>query len=146
MPSARTLLISATIPAMAFLAYWPLRLAWADHLSRATDSETVARAVRLSPGDADFHLTLAAAQQAEGTGATAALATAAALDPSNADAWTRLGLDAEIRGDLRTAEDSLLRAARASRQFAPRWALANYYFRRADPEHFWPWVRESLEM
>jgi hypothetical protein len=146
MPSARTVLISATIPAMAFLAYWPLRLAWADHLSRATDSETVARAVRLSPGDADFHLKLAAAQQAEGTGATAALAAAAALDPGNADAWTRLGLDAEIRGDLRTAEDSLLRAARASRQFAPRWALANYYFRRADPEHFWPWVRESLEM
>ena len=26
----------------------------------------------------------------------------------------------------------------------PRWTLANYYFRRNDAGHFWPWVRQSL--
>src|ERR1017187_5547323 len=143
-PPARKILILAAIPAMACLAYWPLRLAWADHLSSATDAETVARAVRLSPGDADLRLKLAAAQQAAGADPTAALEAAAALDHGNADAWTRLGVGAEMRGDLRTAESCLLEAAHASRQFAPRWALANYYFRRGDRAHFWPWARESL--
>ena len=145
-PPARKVLILAAIPAMACMAYWPLRLAWADHLYRATDAETVARAVRLSPGDADFRLKLAAAQEAAGADPTAALEAAAALDPGNADAWTRLGVAAEMRGDLRTAESRLLEAAHASHQFAPRWALANYYFRRGDGSHFWPWARESLLM
>jgi tetratricopeptide (TPR) repeat protein len=140
------ILILAVIPAAAFLAYWPVRLAWADHLSRAADAETVARAVRLSPGDADIRLKLAAARQAAGADPTAALEAAAALDPGNADAWARLGVAAEMRGDLRTAESRLLEAARASHQFAPRWALANYYFRRGDPAHFWPWARASLLM
>jgi hypothetical protein len=146
MPPARPLLTLASIPAMAFLAYWPLRLAWGDHLSRAADPETRARAVQWSPGDADFRLKLAAAQQAAGANAVAALEAAVALDPGNAEAWTSLGAEAEIRGDLRTAESSLLHAARVSRQFAPRWALANFYFRRGDEAHFWPWVRESLEI
>jgi len=142
----RKILILAVIPAAAFLAYWPLRLAWADHLSRAAGAETVARAVRLSPGDADFRLKLAAAQQAAGADPTAALQAAAALDPGNAEAWAWLGVAAEMRGDLRAAESGLLEAARASHQFAPRWALANYYFRRGDPAHFWPWARASLLM
>jgi thioredoxin-like negative regulator of GroEL len=102
------ILILAVIPAAAYLAYWPLRLAWADHLSRAADAETVARAVRLSPGDADFRLKLAAAQQAAGADPTAALEAAAALDPGNADALARLGVAAEMRGDLRVAESRLL--------------------------------------
>jgi len=143
-PPVRKLLFSAVIPALAFVAYWPLRLAWADHLSRARDPETVARAVILAPGDADVLLKLSDLQQAAGMDATPALLSAAALDPRNASTWTRLGLAAEMLGDFPTAESRLLEAARASRQFAPRWALANYYFRRGDAERFWPWVRESL--
>ena len=145
-PPVRKILILAVIPAAAFLAYWPLRLAWADHLARTADAETVARAVRLSPGDADFRLRLAAAQQVAGADSSAALEAAAALDPGNAEAWTRLGMAAEMHGDLRTAESRLLEAAHVSHQFAPRWALANYYFRRGDRAHFWPCARESLLM
>src|SRR5580658_997954 len=145
-PPARKAVILAVIPVMGCTAYWPLRLAWADHLSRSTDAETVARAVHLSPGDADLRLKLASAQQAAGADATAALEAAAALDPGNADAWIRLSVADEMRGDLRTAENRLLEAAHASRQFAPRWALANYYFRRGDAEHFWQWTRAALLM
>jgi hypothetical protein len=129
---------------MFFLAYWPLRLAWTDHLARGPDSATVERAVRLAPGDADVRLKLAAAQQSQGADPGAALASAISLDPGNAETWTRLGVEAEMRGDLRNAESHLLRAARASRQFAPRWELANYYVRRGDAVHFWSWARESL--
>jgi len=139
-------LLLGVIAAAVWMAYWPLRLSWADHLARADDGEAVARAVRLSPGDADFRLRLADVRQAAGADPAGALEAAAALDPGNADAWTRLGLAAEMRGDLRTAESSLLEAAHASRQFAPRWALANYYSRRDDPAHFWGWARQSLLM
>jgi hypothetical protein len=106
----------------------------------------VERAVRLSPGDAEFRLKLASARQAGGGDPTSALRAAANLDTGNADTQIRLGLAAEMRGDARSAESHLLEAPRVSRQFAPRWALANYYFRRADVEHFWPWARESLLM
>ena len=145
-PPARKLLILAAIPAAVCMAYWPLRMAWADHLSRATGAETVARAVRLAPRDADFRLRLADAQQAAGADPTAALEAATALDPGNAEAWIRLGAEAEMRGDPNTAESRLLEAAHVSRQFAPRWALANFYFRRGDGPHFWPWAKESLRM
>jgi hypothetical protein len=142
----RQIPLLAAIPAMACMAYWPLRLDWADHLARGADAGTVAGAARLEPGNADFWLKLATAQQAEGADATAALKTAAALDPGNADAWIRLGVEQEVRGDARAAGSSLLEAAHASRQFAPRWALANYYFRRGDAANFWPWAKESLQI
>jgi hypothetical protein len=93
----------------------------------------------MAPGDADIRLRLAG-------NAVEALEAAAALDPGNADTWARLGLAAEMRGDTRTAERDLLEAARVSRQYAPRWALANYYFRRGDRERFWPWVSEALRI
>jgi hypothetical protein len=118
---------------MAFLIYWSGRLAWADHLARAGDPA----AIRLAPGDADIRLRLA------GYSADA-LKAAAALDPGNADTWVRLGLAAEMRGDARAAESYMLEAARVSRQFAPRWTLASYYFRRGDRTHFWPWANEAL--
>ena len=136
----------AAIPALTFAGYWSLRLAWADHLSRAADPETVERSVRLVPGDADIRIRHANQSEAAGADPSPALQSAAALDPANATVWVRLGLSAEMRGDLGAAERSLLRAARASRQFEPRWTLANYYARRADPAHFWPWARDSLLM
>jgi len=141
---ARRILISAAIPACAFLVYSSLRLAWADHLSRASDAETIGRAVAWSPGDADLRLKLAALEQAGGADPAPALLAAARLDPMNAEVRIRLGLVAELRGNLPAAEDDLLEAARRSRQFAPRWTLANYYFRRGDQEQFWRWARESL--
>jgi hypothetical protein len=55
-----------------------------------------------------------------------------------------LGLRAETDGDLPNAERCLLQAARVDRQYTPRWTLANFYFRRGDPENFWPWAREAL--
>ena len=121
---ASQLAIAAVIPAMVWMTYWPLRLAWADRLSRSSDAATVARAVRMSPGDADLRLRLADAQQAAGIDPTSALEAAAKLDPASADTWIRLGLAAEMRGDLRAAETRLLEASRVSQQFAPRWALA----------------------
>jgi hypothetical protein len=138
--------IPALIAAVAFLGYWCARLAWADHLSRAHDVEAVTRAVSLAPGDVDFRLNLAAVQGAAGADPTPTLKSAAALEPGNAEIWIRLGEEAEVRGDFSAAERDLLEATRVSRQYAPRWALANYYFRRGDRPHFWHWMRQALQL
>jgi len=146
MRRARYPLLLVAFPALAFAGYWSVRLAWSDHLSRAAEAETVARGVLLAPGDADIRIRLANQREAAGAESVAALQAAAALDPGNAAVWVRLGLYAEAHGDPGAAERCLLRAARASGQFEPRWALANYYARRADPAHFWPRANEALRM
>lgn len=142
----RSIGIAAVIPAMLLLLYWPIRLAWADYLSRQNSVEALERATRQSPGDADLHLRLADAEQAAGRDPIPALTAASTLDPGNASAWVRLGLAAEMGGDFHTAEAMLLKAAQVNHQFAPRWELANYYFRRSDQAGFWPSVRASLQM
>jgi len=139
----RTLAAACGLAAMA-AACWVVRIAWADRLSRANDEASVARAVRLAPGNADLRLRLASITEAAGGDATAALTAAAAIDPDNATVFVRLGLAAEMRGDFDGAERALLQAAHVSRKFEPRWTLANYYCRRADSGRFWPWAKEAL--
>jgi hypothetical protein len=134
------------VPLLILAAYESVRLAWAGYLARSSDPAVIALAATLAPGDAAIQIKLADAREAMGADPTPALQAAAALDPENATVWMRLGLAAEMRGDIRTAENRLLEAARASRQFAPRWTLANFYLRRGDQAHFWPWVKASLLM
>src|SRR5690242_16815482 len=127
---------SLLLAALAVASYWSCRLAWADQLSRSADPVSVARAVRLAPGNEEFHLRVARALDKRGEDPTLALESAAALNPFDAGVWMRLGLRAEMRGDFDGAERDLLQAARISRQFEPRWTLANYYLRRNDPASF----------
>ena len=47
---------------------------------------------------------------------------------------------------MASAEDYLLRAARVSRLYEPRWTLANFYFRRGARAEFWNWTRQALEL
>ncbi len=54
------------------------------------------------------------------------------------------GLDLERRGDFSGAERNFLEAARFDRLYQPAWTLANFYFRRSDPDHFWHWTRAAL--
>ena len=74
------------------------------------------------------------------------LRVAVRLNPRLASAWIYLGLDAEADGDLPEAEQDLLRAARVDRQYVPSWTLANFYFRRGDPEKFWPWAERAAAL
>jgi hypothetical protein len=74
------------------------------------------------------------------------LERAAELNPRDSAVRIRLGLVAEQRGDFARAERDLLEAARIDRQFDPRAALANFYFRRNAAGPFWRWARESFAM
>src|SRR5437588_11126775 len=64
------------------------------------------------------------------------------LDPRYTACWIARGLAAEATGDRRTAESSLLRAAKTDATYLPRWTLANFYLRAGDLEKFWIWTRQ----
>jgi hypothetical protein len=141
---SRLLVGLALVAIFAFAAYWSTRAAWAESLARSDSRDDIARAIRLTPGDAEVHVRMAALLRREGADGRAELAQAADLKPDDYRIWLRLATECESRGDAACAERSLLHAASSSRQFEPRWRLANFYFRRQDPPEFWHWAREAL--
>jgi hypothetical protein len=126
-------------------AYLAIRLAWADHLSRATEAGVRERGARLWPG-AQAYLRLAELRESRGGDPLPELRRAAAFEPENPELQQRLGLRAELAGDLALAESCLLRAARYSRLYQPRYLLAQYYFRRRNPAAFDRWFAEALDI
>jgi len=68
---------------------------------------------------------------------SADLDMAIALNPRYTAAWIARGLKAELAGDLKTAEDNLLRAAGVDSAYLPSWTLANFYLRAGNLEGFW---------
>ena len=130
---------------MGCACYWSIRFAYADHLAQTDSVEGLQAALRVAPGNVSYWLQWADLREARGQSGESGIERAAQTDPSNATVWMRAGLAAERKGDFARAEQDLLRAARESRQYDPRWTLANYYFRRGDMEHFWPWMKSALE-
>jgi hypothetical protein len=131
---------------LAVAAWFSTLLARADQAFRKGTPEAVARAVELTPDNADY-LSLRALQiDYEGGDVRPMLNRMAALNPSSSKPRIQLGLDAEVRGDFETAQGWLLDAARVDRQFEPAWTLANFYYRQQRPEQFWAWMRTALEV
>ncbi len=124
--------------------YGAIRLSYADYLAGGDSSRLIQSALKLAPDNAAYWLRWTDLVEAEGRPGDAGIQHAAELDPYDASVWIRAGLKAEIQGRYTEAEQDLLQAARRSRQFEPRWALANFYFRRGDAEHFWDWANSAL--
>jgi hypothetical protein len=137
-------LISLVILGLA--SYHALRLGVADQHYRSNTLSSVTRAAELDPGNAGAWLWLAEHQEHAGLDSTAALQTAARLNPYNSAPLIRLGLRVELSGNLNLAEKLLLQAARVDRLYEPRWSLVNFYFRTGSEEMFWLWVRAALDM
>jgi hypothetical protein len=150
MKGRATLRLAAALgsAALGAVLYWSLRLAYADLLSSRGDLQSVQQAARLAPASSPYYARLSLLLDAEGDRAasTAALEAAAAASPLEAAPWIALGLRHESAGDFAAAERCLLQAARLDRTYDPRWALANYYFRRSDWDRFWPWAKRAAEM
>jgi hypothetical protein len=143
--------------AMSIAAWFSIRLAQADAEFHRGTPESVARAVEIMPRNTEY-LSLRALQlDYDGADSTQLLRRIATLAPLSSAPRIRLGLAAETRGDLDSAETWLLDAARIDRQFEPRWTLANYSFRRGSEqtlwrdkfwwrEKFWKWMRDALQV
>src|SRR5690242_7890975 len=143
-PQVRRLFGFALAAVMAWASYSAIRLAYADHLARTDSVDAVRHALTIAPDNANYWLHWVDLMEAGGQSGDSGIARATQVDPFNAEVWVRAGLNAEMSGDYQRAEQHLLRAARQSRQFEPRWVLANYYFRRNDEEHFWLWVKSAM--
>lgn len=134
-------LLSAVV--LVISLYWSARFALSDFLARTDTASDLNSACTLNPWNASYRLRLADQLDEAGKDPRHLLAQAHSLDPKNASILMRLGLQAELRGDLPAAEAFLLNAAQLSHLYDPRWTLANYYFRRGDPR-FWEWAKRAL--
>jgi hypothetical protein len=138
--------IALGLGALALAAGWSIRLAVADWEFRQQTPESVERAMALDPRNPEYLQFRALQIEYDGGDSTVLLMRVAALNPLSSAPRIRLGLAAEIRGDIATAERWLLEAARLDRQYEPRWTLANFYFRNGREEEFWRWIRLALEV
>jgi tetratricopeptide (TPR) repeat protein len=124
-----------------FGACWSLRTGYAEYLARDHAPAALESAIHWMPDNPEYFSRLAEADPAS---AVNAIRRAAELNPRNASIWIEYGRIAEESGDFHQAEACLLEAARLDRTFAPRWLLSEFYFRRRDPNHFWPAVKAAL--
>src|SRR5690242_21442199 len=132
-------LTSAACLGVAIAGYWSVRVSEADRLARSERPGSMDRALRLAPQNSEYWIRLADLVHERGGDARELLASGVALNANEANAWIRLGLDAEMRQDYKAAQRFLLEASRVSCQYQPYWTLTNFYFRQNQPENFWIW-------
>jgi tetratricopeptide (TPR) repeat protein len=133
--------------AMAVGVVWNLRFAAADLSSRRSQPAATRLAMRLTPENGAYPAQLADEIYAsDPEAAKPLLERAVKLNPYDAPRWIQLALLYEAGNDLSRAEHALLRAAAADATFLPSWSLANFYFRRQDPAHFWHWAQKAAQM
>lgn len=137
------LLRASCVLVVVFAAVRTLRIGYADYLFQKDTLESVRRAIGIRSSEADFHARLA---DFDPPGDIAHLRRAVALNPGLSKSWIALGLRIELQGSSGEAEHCYLEAARRDRQFLPAWTLANFYARRQQDEHFWPWARHAAQM
>jgi hypothetical protein len=124
------------------------RLLLASLYALEDSSRGVARAIGWAPGDALLHQRSASLSRAaeRRDRVRTELETAVRLNPRLTTARLILAGELESSGDLGRAEGLLLETAHLDRQFEPRWALANFYFRREDKQKFERWLESAGEM
>jgi O-antigen ligase len=132
----------ACCAALLFATFYAARLAYADALYRRATPESVNQAVRVA-SRAEYLFTLA---QLEPEHAARHLQAALIDNPYDTKARIALAQERELSGDATDAERLLLEAARLDRQFAPAWALANFYLRRNSADPFWSWAQRAAAM
>lgn len=132
------------------VAFITIRLAYAESLFRRDDSVPIARAIELDRAVAPdgYYVRLAERARESGSGANEIrwLDAALAANPRLSTAWIARGLHDERERNYTQAERDLLEAARWDRRYLSAWTLANFYFRRANLEAFWPWARTAAKM
>ena len=145
-PLLRRLACLAALPLSAAAIYATIRLAIADSGYRANTTESLTRAVRIEPANAEYHELLAEHLEGENQNDDSDRESAARLSPLDSRFWIDLGVRAEANNDPAQAENLYLHAAAIDRMFVPRWTLMNFYFRRQDSAKFWLWTQRALEM
>jgi tetratricopeptide (TPR) repeat protein len=134
---------TVTLAALGIAVWFSIVLARADYYFR---TDKIQRATEIAPRNTEYLALRALQLNYDGADSRSLLEKIAALNPYSSAPRIRLGLAAEVSGDLASAERWLLEAAKVDHQFEPRWTLANFYFRAGDKNEFWKWMRAALEV
>lgn len=140
----RRLLTSLTLIGSLGCCYWSVRLGWADWLAREGTPEAASKSVELASGNSTYLTYAAITAEDNGGDGTSLRVRAVQVNPLDSQSWIRLAARAEGQNPAE-AERDLLRAFAVDRQFEPRWALANFYFRRGERDRTLEWARKSLD-
>jgi hypothetical protein len=136
--------VGAFVVAACLLGVWESwKILRSDELNSKGTAESIRAAIRLEPSSWWYYIQLA---QLDDGDAKELLQSSLLLNPYNSDAAIDLGLRFEADGDFVQAEKYLLQAFAVDRTYAPRWTLANFYFRRDNLSSFWIWARRAAEM
>ena len=132
----------AVIPILMFATWQAYRTARADVLYRRATPDGISRAAALRPDRAEYQFALA---QTDPDHSIPHFERALELNPYLSEARILLASQLELKGDLAASEAALLELAQRDRQYAPAWALANYYLRARRYENFWFWARTAAQ-
>jgi tetratricopeptide (TPR) repeat protein len=134
----------AIVVAACLLGIWESwKIIKSDELYWTGNAEAIRSAIREEPDCWWCYMQLA---RLDDEHAEELLRTSLQLNPYNSDAAIDLGLRYEAEGNFDGAEKSLLQAFAVDQTYAPRWTLANFYFRRGNLPAFWTWARRAAEM
>jgi len=138
------LVVRALVMCACLLGIWESwRIARSDDLYLQGTAESIRASIRLEPDCWWCYIQLARLDESS---AEELLQASLRLNPYNSEAAIDLGLRYESDGEFHRAEELLLLAFEVDRAYAPRWALANFYFRRDNLPVFWTWARRAAEM
>jgi tetratricopeptide (TPR) repeat protein len=140
----RRIVSALVLCGLAAAAVFAVMLARADQAIREGTPEGVARAITMMPQNARYKAVLALQAEYDGRDAGPLWAEVARMSPRDSTSRIRLGLAAEQRGNVASAERWLQDAYAVNRQYETRWTLANFYFRQDREEEFWKWIRSAL--
>ena len=99
-----------------------VRMGAADLAEESMDLEGLERAVRLAPGNADYHRWLGVAVLTRDVPRSEReFREAVRLNPWDADSRMRLGMLLEAQGHIGEAERQLIETARLDATYLPRW-------------------------
>jgi hypothetical protein len=137
--------LALTIPAVLIASYAAVeavRFARAERLSRGDTVEALQAALRMTPGNADYHTRIATLDPSQDD----ELVVALTLNPRDPSWWIMLSVSQEEHGDVAGAEKSLRQANIVSRYYTPRWSLAAFYYRQGNKAEFTRWARSALSV
>jgi hypothetical protein len=115
----------------------------ADFHLRRHNIDGASKAIELMPDQSKFYVELALLDPPRGR---LLLERAVALNRYDSRAAANLALLYEANRYYAAAERLLLDAFRSDQTYLPRWALANFYFRRENSPKFWHWARMAAAM
>jgi hypothetical protein len=111
----------------------------AEVLARRDTVPALESALRLTPGNAEYHARIAVLDATRND----ELETALRLNPWAQSWWIMRSVHQEEEDDLPGAEQSLKRANLVGQYYMPRWSLAAFYYRQGRREEFLEWGRKA---